>query len=103
MRYALDSENFSKAIYTVQPDKCFNLGDLPTDKDTSELYYFICKNECNVPQGDCCIAAYNFEVAMSQAGQNVEETSCIGSNSDSKLDVLCENQTLSLHINDLQE
>lgn len=46
--YTMDSENFSEAIYTVQPNSCFNLSDLPSEKDPQELYYFICKNECEV-------------------------------------------------------
>jgi len=82
-------------ILTIPSNTCFNLSNLPTKyDDPTELYYYICKNECDVDLGECCIGARAFE-SMSTDEFIVEEVSCIG-NEDSTFDDLCERQELRL-------
>jgi len=94
---ALDSENFSdNVILTVPSNTCFNMSNLPTQyaDDPTQLYYYICKNECDVDLAECCIIAHDFE-KMKTDEFTVEELSCIG-NEDPKFGDLCERQELRL-------
>lgn len=54
---ALDEQNFRNAdvILTIPSNQCFNLSNLPPEKDPSKLFYYICKDECNLDLGACCI------------------------------------------------
>jgi len=84
---AQDSENFRNVLYTVPSNTCFNLSDLPSTKPHSELYYYICKDECNIDHGECCIAYGDFD-RMDTDEFTVEEISCIG-NIEDEFDELC--------------